>query len=247
MAHLTADKVVRHPYQYTLELLRIAILHLPPSFSREKKRGYEKKLQQFLAKPDVPYADIQKVIVSLGKESWAQRRAYQDIYGRYGRSSEEAFLLQHLDAGVRERYEQFIHEGGKIQYVSRVKTEAEQLQPSPFERYFTPEEKFAIEQALLVARDYARAEIDALVTGAKKDEYAELVKQYEAIETQMEDRIEELRNMASVSKKWEATILDRVRILEEGWSVVEQGATLEELNQEVEYWEGTLSAFLHTA
>lgn len=245
MAHLISPDVQnRHPYQYTLELLRLAILHLPPSFPKEKRRGYEKKLDQFLDKPKTKYEDIQKVIVSLGYESWADRKAYEEMYSRYGHSSEEAFLLEHLDAGVREKYERFINEGGKLRYVATVKSEEQLRQPSPFERYFTPEEKFAIEQALIIALDYARKEINDLVVGAKRSEYAELVKQYDVTQEHIADKIEELRRLASVSKKWEPAISDRVRLLEEGWSVVEKGATLEEVTQEVEYWKGTLQTFL---
>lgn len=236
-----------HPYQYTLELLRLATLHLPPSFSKEKKRGYEKKLQQFLDKPKTKYEDIQKVIVSLGKDSWADRKAYEEMYARYGHSSEEAFLLEHLDQGVRDKYERFIHEGGKLRYVSRIKTEEQLLQASPFERYFSPEEKFAIEQALTVALDSARKEIEDLVVGAKRSEYRELVKEYDVRQEHMEEKIQELRRLASVSAKWEPAINDRVRILEEGWSVVEKGSDLNEITQEVEHWKGTLQAFLDKA
>jgi hypothetical protein len=167
------------------------------------------------------------------------------MYARYGHSSEEAFLLQNLDAGVREKYERFINEGGKLRYVAVIKTEEQLKQSSPFERYFTPEEKFAIEQALLVALDYARSEINALVSGPKQDEYAELVKQHDLIEEAMEEKIAELARLATVNPKWEPTIRDRVRVLEEGWSVVEQGATLQELREEVDYWKGTLQSFLH--
>lgn len=82
------------------------------------------------------------------------------MYSRYGRASEEAHLLENLDRGIREKYEQFIHEGGKMGYIARAKSLEELLKPSPFERYFTPEEKFGIEQAMLAATDSARKEID---------------------------------------------------------------------------------------
>lgn len=232
------------PYTYTLELLKFAVLRLPPTFSKEKRRAYEKKLAQFEEKPSAKYADIQKTIVALGKDSWAYRKAYEDMYKRYGRSSEEAFLLDNLDEAVRQKYERYIHEGGKLQYIPMVKTEEQLYQKSPFERYFNSEEKFAIEQALLIATDYARAEIEQLVTMHKKDEYKQLVKDYTAMQEQMAAKIDELRSLASVDPKWEPAIKDRVRTIEEGWSVVEQGTDLAELEHETEHWKGMLQAFL---
>lgn len=240
-----SPKVSRHPYAYTLELLMLAVAKLPPTFSDERRKDYEKRFQSFLKDHGRTYEEIQRTIVDLGKESWAFRKAYEEMYARYGRASEEAFLLENLDRGVREKFEQFIHEGGKINYVASAKSADDLRKPSPFERYFSPEEKFAIEQALLVARDSARSEIDGLVTGKKRDEYEALVQTYAERQRDIEKKIEELRGLAFVSEKWRAEIIDRVRRLEEGWSVVDQGADLADLERETEYWKGTLGAFLH--
>lgn len=234
----------RHPYAYTLALLKLAIDRLPPTFSAERAQQYRVKLDIFLNDPNIAYEEIQKTISALGKESWPYRKAYEEIYARYGRASEESHLLENLDLGIREKYERFIHEGGKIMHVRTVMTLEELMAPSPFERYFTPEEKFAIEQALLTARDSARAEIDDLVTGKKKEEYEALVEEYRRKQKRMEAKLDELRELATVSRKWQADISDRLRTIEEGWSVVEQGVDLADLEKETEYWKGTLEAFL---
>lgn len=237
-------KPILHPYTYTLELLKLAVVHLPPTFSKEKRRAYEKKLEQFLEKPSTKYAEIQKTIVALGKDSWAYRKAYEDMYARYGHSSEEAFLLENLDGELKQKYERFIHEGGKIGYIPKVKSEEEQRQKSPFERFFEPKEIAAVEQALFIARDYARAEIEQLVTTQKRDEYKQLVKQYAERQEKMAAKIDELRRLAGVSAKWEPEIKERIRTIEEGWSVVGNDTDLDDLEQETEYWKGTLATFL---
>lgn len=238
-------KNARHPYAYTLELLTLAIMRLPPTFSDARREAFKEQLSRLVKDPSVEYGDIRKAIVEIGKESWPYRKAYDEMFARYGRASEESFLLENLDRGVREKYEGFIHEGGKINHISSARTAADLQQPSPFERYFSPEEKFAIGQALLVARDSAHAEIDELVTGKKKEEYERLVKSYSGQMRQMEEKIDELRHLSGVSQKWEAEISERIRTLEEGWSVVEQGVDLPELERETEYWKGTLGSFLH--
>lgn len=235
----------RHPHAYTLELMKLSIERLPPTFSDERKEHYAALQAQFAKDRATPYETIRAAIVELGKESWPYRKAYEEMYARFGQASEESFLLKHLDSGVREKYERYIHEGGKLNYVESVKSIDELRAPSPFERYFTPEEKFGIEQALLDARDEARKEINQLVTDKKDVEYAKLVEAYRVTQRELEGKLEELRGLADVSEKWEAEIQDRVRTIEEGWSVVEKGMDAVQLEKENEYWRGTLEAFLH--
>lgn len=235
----------RHPHAYTLDLMRIALEHLPPTFSEAKRKNFAKRLDRYLNDRQAPYEEIQETISELGKESWVYRKAYEDAYSRYGRASEEAHLLENLDRGIRDKYERFIHEGGKIGYIAGAKSLDDLLKPSPFERYFTPEEKFAIEQALLEAHDAARKEIDELVLDKKKDEYARLVKEYKARQRVIESKIDELKHLAGISRKWRSEIEDRVRTIEEGWSVVEQGLDIPMLQRETEHWRGMLESFLN--
>ncbi|MEY4723260.1 MAG: hypothetical protein RLZZ324_773 [Candidatus Parcubacteria bacterium] len=233
-----------HPHQYTLELLRIAIDHLPPTFSAARKKSFLKRLERYQKDAAAPFEEIRETIADIGKESWAVRKAYEEMYARYGRASEEAFLLENLDEGIRAKYERFIHEGGKINHVESA-VNLEQLRESPFEKYFSPEEKFAVMQALLAARDAAREEINGLVTDAKKDEFARLTKEHKITQRLIESKIEELRALAAVSPKWKPDIQDRINTIEEGWSVVEHGVSLDGLEREAEHWRGMLEAFLH--
>lgn len=236
----------RHPYAHTLELLMIAVAKLPPGFSADRHEHYRHSFEQFSkAGESAKYEDIHRTIVELGFESWPHRRAYEELYGRYGRASEEAHLLERLDKGVREKYERFIHDGGKIGYVEQARTEAELRSPSLFERYFTPEEKFAISQALLVAREDAHTEIDGLLGSAKRDEYESRVDHYLTEQKSMQVRVAALSSMSEVSPHWREDIRSRINAIEEGWSVLEKPYSLADLDHEVEYWKGTLASFLH--
>lgn len=245
MEHIIANPVATHPHAYTLGLLRVGIETLPPSFDEGKIRSYREAVERFERRPDTPYKEIRDIIVRIGKESWAERNAYQDMYSRYGRSSEESFLLENLDQGIRGKYEQFIHDGGKLDYIERVRSEEDLLSASPFERYFTPEEKFAIEQALMVARDRAREEITALVTKEKQDEYGSLIRDLRESEARMDAMVKELRSYVGISERWDPVLEDRIRTIEEGWSIVEAGLDEKRLAKELEYWRGTLESFLH--
>lgn len=237
----------RHPHAFTLELLKLAIAKLPPTFSVASRAHYEERLKAFQANPDVAYDEISAVIVALGKESWPLRRAYRELYEHYGRASEEAHLMNNLDAGVRAKYERFLHEGGKINHIETAQSAEAMRATVPFESYFTPEEKFGITQALLAAREEADKEIGELVVGKKREEYGELVAKYAAEQRQLESALGELRALGAVSRKWQPDIATRLRTLEEGWSVVERPLTLSDARHEVDYWKGTLESFLQAA
>ncbi len=235
---------MRHPHEYTLQLFELALKKLPPLFDAKRREYFAGKLKEYRRDPEVPYEQIRLTITQLGRESWPYRQAYHEMYSTYGRSSEESFLLENLDEGVRKKYEKFIHEGGKLNHLEGVRSAEEWTEPTPFERYFTPEEKFAITQALLVARDYAKKEIDDLVTGDKREEYERLIAEYIEREEAIEAKLAALRKLADVSDKWESAIMDRVRVIEEGWSVMERDMDEKQLDRELEYWRGTLESFL---
>ena len=235
-----------HPYSHTLSLLKLSLNRLPPTFPGKRKKYYLQKLGEFQDDSEIDYKAITEIIVEFGKESWPWRQAYGDLYRSFGRSSEEAHLLERLDQGLRQKYEDFIHEGGKINHLERARREDELYQSTPFERYFTPEEKFGIQQALLAARDFARKEIDELVTTSKAEEYGKAIEEWLKKQQTIEKKIEELKYLSGVSEKWRPELIGRIRLIEEGWSVVEKGVNEEILDKELEYWQGTLESFLHS-
>lgn len=235
---------MRHPYAFTLDLMRLTLDRLPAVFPAERKRYFDGRLSAFEADPHADQEVINSTLTELGKESWPYRCAYADLYEQYGRAAEEVGMLKNLDAATREKYERFIHEGGKLGQIAAARSGAGLWQPSPFERYFTPEEKYAIEQAWLAAREAARKEIDSLIAGKKKTDYENLVREHLARQARMAGMIGELRGLAKVNRKWESAILDNVRTIEDGWSVVERQPDEERLARDLEYWRGTLETFL---
>lgn len=240
---MTKD-VKRHPHSYTLQLMRLALERLPAEFPADRREHYKEKLRLLEADTAADYETVRATAVDFGRESWPYRCAFEDLYDQYGRVSEEANLLRHLDAGLREKYEKFLHEGGKLNYLPSARSIEEMRQPAPFERYFTPEEKYAIEQSLIGARQSAREEIIGLVAGKKKAEFMAMVREHLTRQARMVGMIEELKILAKVSDKNRNAILESVRSFEEGWSLVERQPEERQLVEALEYWRGTLSSFL---
>jgi len=78
-----------------------------------------------------------------------------------------------------------------------------------------------------------------LVAG-NMDEYQGLVKQWIEKQQQIEGKISELRSLSEQKVEFKDEILDEVKVLEEGWSVVERDPNLDKIKQKIEYWKGKL-------
>jgi hypothetical protein len=234
----------RHPHAYTLDLLRLAVDQLPPGVSELDEKIFRRRLDEFAADLRVPYGEIHAVIAELGRTTWPYRQAYAELYARYGRAAEEANLLGSLDEGIRAKYERFIEEGGKLNHVLGARRLNDLRQPVPFGQFFSPEERFAIAQAAVAAREAARQEIAALIEGARAEEYAILANRYRDEQRQIEARMEELAALAEVGDRHRQEIEASLQAFREGWSVVERPVTLEEVTAALNYWHGMMEAFL---
>lgn len=78
-----------------------------------------------------------------------------------------------------------------------------------------------------------------LVVG-NMDEYNAFVKQWAEKQQQIEGKISELQSLSEYNVEFKDEILDEIRVLEEGWSVVERDPDLDKIKQKIESWKGRL-------
>jgi hypothetical protein len=222
-----------HPHKYTLDLLKIALDQLPetvPSdFVEAAFKDYEKFAENMAADPVM----IEAKIAEVGKYSWSYRKAFIDLYEKYGKTREEEIFREKLTPDLREKYSGWIKTGHTIH---DARTGAE------FEKFFTSDEKFAIENATLEAHDEVEEETSMMVQGDKKEEYAERLKHWQERQNIINDNIKALRDLAAESPKWTGEILEKARLYEEGWSLVERDPDPYELDKELEYWRDSIQA-----
>src|SRR3989338_5368974 len=149
---------------------------------------------------------------------------------RYGLEKQEAYFRDHLAPELRKKYEQF---AGKF-HSERA------LRKKDFELHFTTEEKFQLEEALSEAKESLEKDMREMIMGAHKSAYdAELVVWREK-QKQLVQKIKELRGFADRSPEFAAEILDKVRVFEEGWSVVLRDIDIRIVQGEIEYYQGVI-------
>jgi len=219
-----------HPRENEIFLLKRAIKSIPPIFPRDEREKMFNIVKDFENNPEAKAEDIEAAIVKVGKESWAHRKAYEDLVAGYAQDKLQEFVKKAMSNGLRKKYEEFKKAGGDIKDFRRGKE---------FEEAFTPEENLEIEQAFFSAREELSRYIEDIIK-KHRDEYEESLKLYEQKQRDLDNMIESLREFALKSEKWAPQILDKVKRFEQGWSAVERDFDEDKLKHEIEYWEGVI-------
>lgn len=208
-------------YQY-------AINHLAPTVPAEVKDEGKKILDQLLADPNASEESIHEAMARTGRAEYPHRHAFNELTGATKLEKLKEHVLEHVDDKVKKKLEEILSSGANIEEITRSKM---------FEDDFTAEEKYQIEDGLMDAEEHVKEEMKEL---SEKDlsKYNELVKKYEAEGDEIQKQIDILRAMASHDKKWEAEILEKVKVFEEGWLVTLPDPKLETIQKEIEYWKG---------
>lgn len=222
-----------HPCQFTLNLFLEMIEKAPVTFPAEKKEAMKKRYEEFLADKKIACAMVLDSIDNFGKEIWPYRKAWQEIYEKYGRAREAEYFEKHIPAALHDKYFACKKEGGG--HCLR-----EYRICGKMETCFTPDEKFLLDETVIAALEEAKKEIDGLVLGEKRDEYQVSLQKWNNEQKKLEEKIGELKSLAVKNNKWQAEILDKVKTMEEGWSSVERDIDLEEVAEAVDFYRGAI-------
>lgn len=214
-----------------MDLLRQAIDKAPVFFPEERRAALRAKFEALSSDPKAPREDIERAIIEVGREIWPYRKSFWRIHDTEGRDREEKRIHENLPAALREKFNNFIRGGGKVQDVRA---------GGGFEKFFTPEEKLAITEAKLSAHESVIKEIEEMCAGTKKSACETHRAEYRKEQEEIERLIGSLRGMAEQSEKWAPEILDKVRIFEEGWSGLEREVQKEDVLGEIDYYQGVI-------
>lgn len=215
-----------------LDEFKIAIERLPPTCpATEKEKGLAAHAT-LAANPGASEGEIAAAVIATGRACWPSLKAFETIHDRYGREKEEQYFKEHLSSLLRARYEQFARE-------RRVSAHSV-ARDRDFELYFTPEEKFQIQEATFEAHEAVHQDIAALIAGPRKREYDEELAAWQEKQHEILTKLAELRSLADRSAKWAPEILDKVRVFEEGWSGTEREPNLQIIDGEIDYYRGVI-------
>lgn len=223
-----------HRYQYSLDLLAQVIAKAPRFFPSGKKQDMQDALAALAKNEVATRAEIDAAIVSFGREIWPYRKAFWHIHDTDGRHDEDAYLKEALPSELREKYEQFVKKGFRVEDVRA---------GGEFERFFTQEERQAFIAAKLAAHDRVVHGIEDLCVGEHKMTCEDALGRYKKEQKEIDALLHELRSYADKSEKWRNEILDKVEIFAAGWSGLEREVSADAVRGEIDYYSGIIEIF----
>ena len=215
-----------HPPRIFAQGVQISIDKLvpltPPAVIDEAKKLHE----ELAGNEAATEKQVHDALVYVGRKEFPYRKAYEELCAGDEEQRLQKDVFERLEPEVREKIHNVTHHGVHVlDYVN-----------SPlFEEQLTGDERYQVEQAILMAHDVLNKQCSERATEREKS-YEELVAKWKAEEERLQGLIDTLRGFADRDAKWHDEILGRVATLEEGWSVVERDPTEEEVRKEIEYW-----------
>jgi phage shock protein A len=216
-----------HAFQHTIDLLHAVIHQVPGVFPQDRHREMDTTLAKLENDATVTQEDIEKFIVSFGKEIWPYVEAYGQYYRAHGEVTERETMRAKLSAPARTAFDKFVSEGGRVEDVR---------DGTKFEQMLAPEIRAEVVATELVAHDAVHEQMETEVSGAGAAEFTQYLEDNKKRLAEIEEKIGELRALAVRAEKWTPEILDKAKTFEQGFAYVERTPTLDDVKREIQYY-----------
>ncbi len=199
-----------HLHQYLLDEYRISIHKLVPLTPQDIRDEAERLYKELAENEHASERQIQQALVEIGKKEYPYRKAYAALCATDEERRLEEAAFTKMDAPVAEKVRAVTMHGVHI---------TDYVNSKLFESQLTPEERYHVEQAILLAHDVINRQCDERAQ-TRKENFSTLVAEWSAKRDEIQRLIEELRNMASRSPELAGEIIGKADAFEEGWSIV---------------------------
>ncbi|MFH1404995.1 MAG: hypothetical protein ABIH21_02760 [Patescibacteria group bacterium] len=220
-----------HPHKSLLDEFQYAIDHFAISVPNEVKKEAQKLHDDLLADENADENKIQKVLFEIGLKTYSPRMAFHELSHNDTEEKVKAIVLDHVDRPVSEKLKLHLDSGVRLDEI---------IESDIFEEGFSAEERYQVEDGVLVAKQ--RIHDETLETFDKNsDEYVRLLKKWEDHAVAILEAIKKLEDLAVNNSQYKDEILQKSKRLKEGFLVTEPDPELDEIKNEIEYWQGLIS------
>lgn len=219
-----------HPHQSFLDEFKIAIDKVVPLTPQEVIDEAKKLHEELSANEDATDKQIHQALTLIGRKEYPYRKAYLEICAGDEEQRLRSAVLERLDDNVKKKVEEYTQHGVLLDDL---------IKSDLFESQFEGDERYQIEQAILLADEVLDKQCDERAHSRQK-EFDTLVQKWTEEAARLQGLIDQLRAMGSEDAKWAGEINSVCDKLEEGWSIVEQDPKEEEIKKEIEYWNTVL-------
>jgi hypothetical protein len=187
----------------------------------------EDAIAAFKRDPDIALESIESKLIEFGIELWPYCEAYDRFYKINGEKKERELMRQKLSAPAAVALDKFVAGGGNIESVR---------DGSRFEHFFDSDIRNEIVEAELAAHDGVHEQMEQLVAGEKQGDFAALLADYKEKQTALLEKINELASLAERMPDRRDEILDKVKMLRQGFAYIERLPSLDDISHEIQYY-----------
>lgn len=220
-----------HPHAEVLQDFRHALARLVPLAPKEVVDEANQIAADLEANESSTPEQIRQALIYIGKKEFPYRKAYQELCAGDEEARLQTLVLGNLSDEILEKMEPVTKYG--VHILDFVKS-------SQYETLLAEDDRSVVDREILAAHDVLNRQCDERAA-SRQGAFDELVARWSAAAVRIQMLIDTLRAMAERDEQYSDDILARVRQFEEGWSMIEQDPTEDDVQKEIVYWTGVLS------
>lgn len=186
---------------------------IPPGLPRDIREEIDQAREQVKNNLSLTLEELEDTMIYVGKKLWPYREAFQEFYRVYEGTLGEVYLVRKFSLPMKKKYETFKATGGTFR----------DLHSGNNVSFFTPEERTALCEALVLVEEEIRAySVQSILSGDER-RYAKRVEEFQRILADMEEKLQGLRSMADMEgehPELAAEIREQIRTFEHGFALL---------------------------
>ena len=219
-----------HPHQHLLEEFKISIDRLVPLTPADVSIEAHQLYDELAKNEQATEQQIQQALIHVGRKEFPYRKAYVELCASDEEQRMQTLIFDRLEPEVKTKIEAMTQHGVHV---------LDYVNSKLFEEQLSSDERYQVEQAILLAHDDLNKQCDDRAS-KRKQTFEELVAKWKAEEEKVQALIDQLKAMGERDAKWADEIRGKAEQLEEGWSITERDPQEEEIRKEIEYYAAVL-------
>ena len=214
---------------YTKQLFKILLdrkpVGLEPAIYEKAQKAYAE------SKEDAPPEQIEALMIEYGIHAWPLWQAEYTMMQKVGNQMRQELFFAAIDLDLRNKWEQFEREGHNFR------------DGDAYEKAFSSEEDFQIEEAMVEAELQTRKKLKQLFDNEKHEEYQKMVEDFSKEEEEIFQKIHELEAMKNEKiPQWNNEIDVIVLDLKRGFAEITQRPTVQKVQESIDWVRGQREA-----
>ncbi len=217
-----------HPHKAMLDEFQYAIDHFVSTLPDEVKMEAVKIHKDLSSNQSADEDAIKQAFHDIGVKEYPHRKAYQELTLSSAGDRINDLVIEHIEDNVKSVVKPLLDSGVSLN---------ELTSSEMFEEKLTPEQRYQIEDGILVAKSKLADELEGHIS-EHTDEYKTLLAKYQEEVSKIEQAITKLENLAAQGKgDQKQEIKDKAKRYRQGFLLTERDPELGEVQKEIEYWE----------